>query len=218
MRNRLTAFTAAFLALCVIVGLGYCVVLRNKFPSVGIEKVHHVDDLKNLEIVNNVILPETTIDRMIPALDTLLAANAFIVKPSGEFHQYRGSFAQTAEVVKILTGGEDIEIGETIEIIRNGGLEYIDGKVRFNSCDNVMYPEYNYLVLVESSQLNDALTVKQFYVENYAFGVINADADRLQSASEDFNECEEIDIFCTTDEAAEKVYQAQKELLTKYGL
>ena len=228
MKNKLTTFTAAFLALCVIVGLGYCVILRHKFPSVGIEKVHHVDDLKKLDIRNQYLMSagET---KYVTADTSYLEPNTYVlvVRPTGAFHQYRGSFSQDVEVLDIRAGSGKLEVGDKIQIFRAYGIQYgggltangiEEGVIGYTLYENVMYPEYRYLVFVQASELNRYQTRQQYYSNKGYPSVINIDAENPRAATEFFNDCRDIDFFCTTDEAAEKVYQAQRELMAKYGV
>lgn len=233
MKNKLrsvtpTSIAAVFLTVCIVVGLCFCVVLRNKFPSVGIEKIETVDDLENLDIKMQYIMTESQANR-VTADTTYLDGETYVlvVRPTGKFRQYRGSFSQEVEVLDVRAGGNDLKAGEVVQIFRSfgvqcgGGLTFNgieEGVIGYTLHENVMYPENRYLIFVEQSELNEYLTQKEFYVNKGLPAVINMDLAVPHAAPENFNECRDIDIFCTTDAAAEKVYYVQRELMAKYGL
>lgn len=210
-----------FLVLAIGVGIYFRVTVKD----CGLAKVKHVDDIKpgmvtTLEyvIANDGHFGEDGIQNAINELEE--APVIAVAKATGNLNLTRGTYGQEIMIEKVIRGENEISQGDTAWIYQYYGLEEMEGKILFRNCLNIMRPETEYLVFLQSSPLNPYQKEQVYTLMNGTFGYVRLDGvetKQLQMFEKvDFVELIDYEFFAVSEKVTTELNEARKIILEKY--
>lgn len=229
MKNPTTKTLAVFSLILIIIGLVISKITTDSFVSIGLEDIRHTCDLSGLNIVVDYIWGQNNDDEAIDndlaenidqyLIDLSEAESVFVVKPTGLFTQYRGSYSQSAEVIEIVHSSSSfINIGDLITIYQSGGFSLWEDQVHFSQASNVLYPDQLYVVFLNESDLNNKSGNMDFYFYQSSFSCVKLTNRVLQKPFSDFVGSTETVQFCTTDKVLAAFVNVEEAIINQYKL
>lgn len=166
----------------LLIGSIASVLTRKSYASVGIEELETIYDVEKLGIQTweeGTFIPEEDMSSYVEALDA--AASVMVVEPKEAFAQYWNSYSQEVMVKKVIRGKEELT-GKTVTVYNIGGFKNSNGEIVYESNIGLMYPDSQYLIFLDESELNEYGSEKEFFFYDYgAVGsCINLDEENLQ--------------------------------------
>ena len=231
MKSKTTLITAIIATILCALGLVAAFAVKSSYISLGIENISHVDDLKKMHISIEYVWGQS--GEGLNIISDFLengtfyedeledSEYVFVVVPTGELHQFRGSFSQTAQILQILKAPKnEITVGDTVVIFQNGGFYAHEQKIIFNQTSNIMYPENYYLVHLNESELNSTNDPKSFYFFRSIFSCINLlhREDQQECTNNDFNSNQNNNQFCISPDLLDAFMRIEGNIILKYGI
>lgn len=225
-------FTLWFTAVGIAVGILGVILVRNSYTSSGIEDVHTLEGLQQLDIVLDCAmvgsgtekeerLYEHYEEKADSYIDQLGEADTVcVVVPTGRLEFYRGSFYQEVKVKQVISDASGrLKPDDTVKIFDYSCLEVKDGRINYVKTDNLFNPDREYLVFLMESELNEIGKRKNYNLIDSPFAGISLDRESGQSVcpSNDFWENWGIDMFFLSQKLMDQHREIEEKVIARYG-
>lgn len=153
-----------------------------------------------------------------PGLDT--APVIAVVSPTGNLDLFMGCL-QEFTVKEVIKGDDFISEGQKGYISTTFGFYLDEEKIEYNEVINLMQPEYEYLVFLEESPLNDYQKKDIYYMTSDNFGCVRTDNHRTETLDMDyqkydFNDLKEYEFFSTSEKLTETWNNVMEKIRDRY--
>ncbi|WP_167958164.1 hypothetical protein [Anaerosporobacter faecicola] len=154
-------------------------------------------------------------------IEEALQSDIIVVgKATGNIVQSNCSQGQEIIVEKVLTGQENISENSSCFVYGYFGFQEVEGQVIYMNPLNVMQPNEEYLLFLESSELNERQKKKSYYLTSDSLGYIALNnrttptIEREQMNEIEFSELKKYNFFSASTEVTEALITLQKEIIT----
>ena len=211
------------------------VILRARIPDCGMAKADHIDEIPKEGVLVNypfgLGVDEEQIERMASEeywktegkYDTTDAPIVARVRPTGNLDLSVGSLGQEFQVEEVLRGEDCLAEGQTSYMYQALGFVVAGGIIEYQNVLNLMDPDYEYLIFLEESPLNERMETPVYLQASDYFGYIKLGGEPTGTLAEgdgsyEFKELREYEFFSVAPEITDRLNQARKEILTEYGM
>lgn len=144
-----------------------------------------------------------------------------VVAPTGNIIQTEGSIGQEFTVKEIIKGDASLSVGNTAYVYQYFGFQEVDGHIEFMNTLNLMNPENDYLIFMDSSPLNAYQNEPAFILKSEFFGYIKTDHTdtlTLEGNYRDYNfsDLANYEFFSTSESVTKTLNYIRSELLKKF--
>lgn len=147
-----------------------------------------------------------------------------LVKPTtGKvcLNRTEGSIGQEFTVKEIIKGDASLSVGNTAYVYQYFGFQEVDGHIEFMNTLNLMNPENDYLIFMDSSPLNAYQNEPAFILKSEFFGYIKTDHTdtlTLEGNYRDYNfsDLANYEFFSTSESVTKTLNYIRSELLKKF--
>ena len=201
----------SLLLIAIILGL----VFQGSISDCGISHLSNIKDVEDSHIVLNYAWNENdegglTLTSFGSDVDLYGVASAEIiavVAPTGNIIQTEGSIGQEFTVKEIIKGDASLSVG--------------NGHIEFMNTLNLMNPENDYLIFMDSSPLNAYQNEPAFILKSEFFGYIKTDHTdtlTLEGNYRDYNfsDLANYEFFSTSESVTKTLNYIRSELLKKF--
>ena len=215
----------SLLLIAIILGL----VFQGSISDCGISHLSNIKDVEDSHIVLNYAWNENdegglTLTSFGSDVDLYGVASAEIiavVAPTGNIIQTEGSIGQEFTVKEIIKGDASLSVGNTAYVYQYFGFQEVDGHIEFMNTLNLMNPENDYLIFMDSSQLNAYQNEPAFILKSEFFGYIKTDHTdtlTLEGNYRDYNfsDLANYEFFSTSESVTKTLNYIRSELLKKF--
>ena len=145
------------------------------------------------------------------------------VRPTGRVRFAASSRGQEVEVKEVFRGGEFLSEGQCCYVYQFFGLEPSEGIIYYWDTINLMNPDYEYLIFLEPSPLNEYGQDPAYIMYGLELAYIRIGGQETKTLEEDyqsyeFMELQDYEFFSVSEEITEKLNQVQRDILQEYGL
>lgn len=135
--------------------------------------------------------------------------------------QTEGSIGQEFTVKEIIKGDASLSVGNTAYVYQYFGFQEVDGHIEFMNTLNLMNPENDYLIFMDSSPLNAYQNEPAFILKSEFFGYIKTDHTdtlTLEGNYRDYNfsDLANYEFFSTSESVTKTLNYIRSELLKKF--
>lgn len=142
-----------------------------------------------------------------------------IINPTGNLDLHPNSIGQEIKIKEILRGNEYATAGQKNFVYQSYGFITDTNNIIYRNTLNLMYPENEYLIFMNVSDLNQYRSDTTYILVSSDFGYINIEGTGTKAISADepsFQELEEFEFFSASEKVARVINEIQKELLELY--
>lgn len=131
------------------------------------------------------------------------------------------SIGQEFTVKEIIKGDASLSVGNTAYVYQYFGFQEVDGHIEFMNTLNLMNPENDYLIFMDSSPLNAYQNEPAFILKSEFFGYIKTDHTdtlTLEGNYRDYNfsDLANYEFFSTSESVTKTLNYIRSELLKKF--
>ncbi len=231
-KNAWLNFTLWFTVAGIAVGILGVILVRSSYTSSGIESVHTLEELQQLDIVLDCSmvgsgtekeerLYEHYKEKADSYIDQLGEADTVcVVASTGRLEFYRGSFCQEVTVKQVISDASGrLKPGDTVKLFGYSCLEVKDGRINYVKTDNLFNPDREYLVFLMESELNEIGKRKNYGLTDSPFASVCLDRESGQSVcqSNDFWENWGIDKFFLSQKLMNQHREIEEKVIARYG-
>lgn len=232
MKNKVGFMTVAVCCVIAAVGLVYAIVAGITSDPYGLQKISTTDELLSMDITVNYFVgqSESTEVQKIRDLEknkelyidmTAAAPVVLLVEPIGTFQQYLGSYCQEVEILQVVRNdsADALRAGDTVELFRQLGLSVIDDELHFMDGPNVLYPENQYLLFLQPSELNHMYRQKQYnLLENSQFACIRLYYSEPQQicVSTKLSDNQNMHNLCMSQKVLDRIVEIENALIEHF--
>lgn len=204
------------------------VVFRCTIPNCGLSNITNIKDLQNYNIALNYAWGDEDESGFITESHTgaipydLDASDIIaIVSPTGNIDQTEGSVGQEIIIKKIIQGDTYITIGQEAYVYQYFGLQAVDGHMEFLNTLNLMYPDNDYLIFMDSSPLNSYQEKKAYILKSEILGYIKTNHTDTPTLDKNykgisFSDLTNYEFFSTSEVVAQRLNEVRVNLLKLY--
>lgn len=226
MRKRGLFFRISVLLLTAVM-LVAGIAFRAFVPDCGISAVHSLSDLEDLSITLDYAWEENASDCFdfpMSSEDPFGVDSAEIiavVSPTGNIQQTEGSIGQEF-VVKMVVRGDGLVSKDTVgTVYQSFGFRGESGSIEFINTLNLMYPENEYLIFMDTSPLNEYLDEPVYILHSDDFGYIKLNTAPTETLPDDyqnldFSSLQNYEFFSVSEEVTTALNHARKEIQNAY--
>lgn len=206
-------------------------VIMARTPDVGLAGVKTIDELSERQVKLEYALGdgesrEALVKSLTKNQDEYVcqveeADIIVLAKSTGVLEFTTGTYGQEICVDSIIKGNEWIDENETCWIWRSYGMEVMDGQIVYRNVLNLMQDDGTYLVFLNSNQLNQYRTEKEFQTASEYFGYLPIEGAKVQPIKENqrnvlYKEWSEIPVFISSEKVAAAWNEIAEMLLNKF--
>lgn len=210
---------ATFILLATVI---FGIVFRMKMPNCGLADITHFSNIPKGKITLDYALGDDHFgspEEMREKIDE--APVIALVAPTGKIRQTEASIGQEIVIKKIIRGGENISTEQKSYVYQPFGFGLIHDKIKFQNVLNVMNPDFEYLIFMDESPLNEYSKEPAFLLYSNYMGYLRIGGTETKTLKKkykkyDFTELKDYEIFSVSEEVTNTFHTIKKDVLKEY--